>query len=888
MTSIEQASSAPLTWGVPWRLDRHGYAGLARFASTACLAPVGLSQHDQTDRLMGQGPAAVARDLFTQVAGRRWAYNLAPWHAGQGQLIRDATAIDRGSGTCLDIALLFAAMAKQAHLRPYLAIARRDVGTRPDHAFVIVDTSARAWDDEGTTLWSHGDLPALEVSLDKTWARFDTGLATIPDRWLALDVTEALWGSSRSRDFDHAQAVANEYLTGYSYEFIDLVDVVQAHRTGAEELEPPNAADRATIYRHIPQVKGVRPLPSRQPLIDAMSRESGISILVGTPGSGKSATALQAALGAASGAGWVLDASDAGTLRVSLAEAAMEALGQDPTGLDGNEITAYAANALERLHEASTRWVVVLDNADDEPDTYRQLMPRPGERQLVVITTTNQAWRTWAQLHGGVVHELPPLDETERREWLGGQEVEVPPVSPLELSLASRLVQHVPLPDDCALPHLVKSAMAELDDDGRRLAQAYAWLPPVAIPPAAVVDALATTAPSESASLYQLGLVEERDSGWVMHRQVRAALRDELAGEPATIFVSLMTSPSTSPFFQTSSSMGDLAEIHHMVIGSGLPDSDVAAVLFALGTSQERKNTKASAAWFEAALDRMGEEPQSAAEAVRRAGALQGIARARLRARTQISDARTLISEVDTLASKWPDDHDMMVAQSRAQAMIGLLDRQLAEEVKDRDARRALMREALDRIEASARRRAELVDPDSPDIDRSLFNIPGTLLGLAKDEDDQEIVTSLLQRADDLYDAVFTTRSRRYRTQDSEEVTAAVYGRALISYYRAVLLAHLTIDQRYHWLDDAGSKALQSEEVRVRLAAPARMSEHSAKSTALLAKARLVALQLGDIGGDVPDGYRSKDVVDQSQSEGAPPLGRLGRLLKEKSEERSE
>ena len=877
--SSESVSEGSTLWKRPWRLDQDGYEGLARYASTAPLDLVGLAQHDQTDRLQSQGPAAVIEALFAQLVERQWAYNLAPWHAGQGQLIRDASAIDRGSGTCLDIALLFCAMAKQSHLRPYLAVARHDGEARADHAFVVVDVSARAEGDRGSPLWRGVDLPGLEAHEGDVWARFDAGVPRVPDHWLALDMTEAFRGRSRSQDVTRARQLADEHLNGSTFDFIDLVDIVTAHRIGAEELPAPQDVDRPAIYRRIPRVSGVRRLPSRLRLVEELSERSGVVILLGPPGSGKSVTALQSAIAAAAGAGWVLDASDPGTLRVELAEAAMEDLGQDPSGLDGNEIGAYAGVARERLHASKNRWVVVADNADAEPRTYEGLLPRTQRGQLLLVTSTNADWRAWASTHGAVVHEIPPLELAERREWLNDDSVHVPPDTPLELSLAGRLSRHTALPPTCTLATLVDTAISLLDSPGRRQAVAYAWLPPVAVPPTHVSEALGSPDAASTHTLADVGLVEERDGAWVMHRQVRQAVRELVDDAPASVVVALMTSTRTAAAFQTSSSMRDLDEIHRLVETSELSDGAVARVLFALGTSQERKNTQASASWFEAALERMGASPGSAIEAARRAGALQGIARASLRARSGIQEARTLITEVGSLAAQWPEDHDMKVADSRAEAMIGLLDRQLAAGLKDAKARKRALTDALERIKESARTRAELVDPDSPDIDRSLFNIPGTLLQLAKDEPDQSEVVSLLAQADDLYAKVHETRARRYRTHDSEEVTATVYGQALISYYRAVLLVDLTIDERLELLGNAESLARDSEVVRVGLAAPERLSKNSAKSTALVTKARLVHLQLADILGQVPDGFRYVDVVDDSKTEGAAPLGRLATAL---------
>lgn len=161
-------------WSRPWHSINDGYAALAQFASTKCLSEVSLAQHEHGDLLAeGIGGGAkvlaltiekVAREIFQQLVNRGWGYNLDPWSAETGQLIRDPMSIDRGSGTCLDLSLLFCAMAKDAGLRPYLAIA---TGLTGDHAFVVIDKAALAADPDIKSRAANSKLNPIWASLDR-------------------------------------------------------------------------------------------------------------------------------------------------------------------------------------------------------------------------------------------------------------------------------------------------------------------------------------------------------------------------------------------------------------------------------------------------------------------------------------------------------------------------------------------------------------------------------------------------------------------------------------------------------------------------------------------------------------------------------------------------
>jgi hypothetical protein len=834
-------------WSRPWHSINDGYAALAQFASTKCLSEVDLAQHHQADVLLNVGPVKVARNLFQQLVDMDWGYNLDPWSAAVGQLVREPGSIQKGSGTCLDLALLFCAMAKDAGLRPYLAIAHGSI----DHAFVVIDTAARAADSAPAPVWAAlgpQRLKHVDVGDGQLTGEFNTldVVGDVPTSWLPIDPTDACRSTlqhPRSHDFDDCVGNTTNHLRD-SFDQVVLIDVVRAHANGYPELDPSPDAERPVIFRRVPAVTGYHEIPSRRTLIEDLAERSGYVVLAGDPGVGKSLAASLVATRAKGGAGWFLNAEDSGTLKVELAEAAMSQLGLDPMGLEGNDIKTFASRAFEILHSTSARWVVVLDNANLPSADYERL-PVPGANQLVLITTTNtEAWTRWSdqQPIPSVVEVMAPLSEREREAWPGAAGIEDLPATPLLLNLTVRLAEQGALPPGRDADSLVAAALGACDPEVREAARALSLIPPV---PVAITDVKQNPQESQStaAQLEDLGLVQRIEGdNVVMHRLIRAAARKVLEDEIDGVAVAdLLLNPHSARYFETAATITDLDEFAAVLKRSDIPDEPKAECLAVLGSFQERKDSKASATWFEMALDHLPapDAVVDPGQAETVASCLQGVARAVFRSQTAEADewrqARERLAPVATMAQRFPDDTAVQIAASRADAMDALLRRKLAATIDDPTARRAELEEALAQLERSAARREELIPEVTADIDRSKFNIPGTLVGLAKASTPAE-AGPLLDRAEEIYTYVYGVRVSRYRTRDSEEVITCVNGLGLVNYYRAVLLPDIAVEERLDYLKTARDHATEAMRVRESLAWPGGISSDSLKSASVVAK----------------------------------------------------
>lgn len=896
---------APADWSVAWNPRRHGYGGLARFTSTACLPSVGLDQHGHADLLLQGKKTDVAEDLFRQMVDRRWGYSLDPWSAEAGQLIRDATDINRGSGTCLDLALLMCAMAKSAGLRPYLAVARapRRYGAGQgtwDHAFVVIDTSAAAGDRSPRMLWDSLDpvtaRDRLEPGKQSFWATLTVlgDNLPIPSNWLPIDPTEACRSTTlrrRSHRFADAVARGREHLeAGSRFDDVVLIDVVGAHAAGYPELAPRDDATRPVLFRHVPVVRDYVEIPQRRDLIEDLSARTGYVVLTGRPGSGKSLTAALIATGAAGGAGWFLNAEDNSALIGEIAEAAASHLGMDPAGLEGKDVASYAAAGLGILRRAEARWVVVVDNANGKPADYEAL-PVPGPNQLVIVTTTNRdGWSRWVASSPGdrTMHVLPDITPDERRAWLAeGEVIDDLPATPLLLNLAVRLSRAGLLPAGRSVEDFIAAGLAGLPEPSLWAARALSWLPPVPVDPADL-GALAGD-PLSTAELVRRGLVTTAGNAQLsIHRSVRSAARERLAHATtdAESLSRLLAEPRTARYFVTAATVTDLEEIAAALRAGELPTDVEAACFYQLGAFQERKDSSASAVWFQHVLELIGDpaDLDSAEPATLACGSLQGVARGALRHGSADDRDRALqaLQQAYDLAGRFPDHVALQVAASRAQAMEGLLRRQLAtsDRYPDAAARREEKLRALSLIEESAQRRAVLVGPDSPDVDRSLFNIPGALVLLAQDEPDRSDAQAHLERARSLYRDVYLTRLDRYRTEELEEVITCVHGDALACYYLALLSPNRSMRDRLDLLVAAHDSATRAWHVRQRLATAKLVSKDSLKSSAIAAKIQIAVLAIGEALGRAADETRVARVLLDARHESGQldNVIRLGRV----------
>jgi hypothetical protein len=504
----------------------------------------------------------------------------------------------------------------------------------------------------------------------------------------------------------------------------------------------------------------------------------------------------------------------------------------------------------------------------------------------VIVTTTNPKWAG----EGRRVIPLPPLSEDEVAAGLDA----TAPLSALAgrplMVTASRLFRQaagrwwwashpVTALGESAAPRRFWAAVdAELGPDGpaRALARGIAWLPPTGLPRAALAAVLDDPAQLESAlrRLTRLGLVDLEEDSVTMHRLFRSAVREDGAvgdksGQLALISA-LLDHQAARDAIEVSA---DLETAQAMVdVLADWPDLDTAITgLHHLGRIFERQESaRSSARWYELVLDRLGAEvPARHTLAV--VDALRGKARARMRAssgseaRSELEEAIGWMIEAAELC-RVRQDKDFKIAASQVKAMRGLLLRKRAATFSDQEARLAELREAERFLRASAQERAELVDrpENSPEVDRSRYNLAGLEVRLAQD-DARCHAPGHLEQALGHYEDILGIRRERYRTDELEEVVCCINGQAIVAYYRAVLLEG-SWAARSDQLRRAAETVRQAAEIRQELAGESD-DDNTSKSLALEAKIALARLALAEARGAKAE--RDTKTLGQYQQERA-------------------
>jgi hypothetical protein len=152
---------------------------------------------------------------------------------------------------------------------------------------------------------------------------------------------------------------------------------------------------------------------------------------------------------------------------------------------------------LKRLRQVPQPWVVIIDGADDDPQSYEAFLPSPDVAlgQTLMIVTTNREWLTWAHLNGA-------------------RSVEVPAAAP------NQLVRRLGFQSGVHPREAVRAALAGRDT--RRLA-ALAWMPPNSVAEYTVRGGREALSLDDVADLAEAGLIDE--STGIIHRLVREHLR---------------------------------------------------------------------------------------------------------------------------------------------------------------------------------------------------------------------------------------------------------------------------------------------------------------------------------------------------------------------------
>jgi hypothetical protein len=382
--------------------------------------------------------------LWSLFADLRIPYQAPAWVAGGRQDIRDPHLVLDEGGTCLDLVLMFAAMAWSAGLRPYLVVdpARTE---QSGHAVVAIDLDQSLENRSSLGIFPDGDqspgwelapymnLRARVVDLERL-VLLDCSHATAkPDSGAGAGVSIA--GEPRGiRHLTEAIAKAAPFLTdlstgsvpGWPADTLAVVDVVGALRARGWRPLRVDRSRRPAITSSLPEAPAWVAYPSRERLCDdILARSSPVRsgvVLFGRPGVGKSRLAHEVATRSGRTSAWWLTANDDRTLRRSLASANASESGRPLPETDlGRDDEAVLG--LARLSENRNPWLVVLDNANCHP---RELKACPRARaelgQRLIVTTLPEFAEAWAGFLGEGVgpgdaaqvgFDVNPLDDAD-------------------------------------------------------------------------------------------------------------------------------------------------------------------------------------------------------------------------------------------------------------------------------------------------------------------------------------------------------------------------------------------------------------------------------------------------------------------------------------------
>jgi hypothetical protein len=819
----DPATRAPRFYWPPWE-RKEGPLPLARYVAPRTLAGRELGVGAAGDLLEPAEVVAHAARLYEALAAKRLRYTYEPYlppYEGRQQVRHAAWLLRDRLATCLDVAVLYAAMCLEAGMRPLLA-------TSSSHAWVLL-----RGDDEpvpGTV----GEGPLLVV--------------TDPERLRAtatVVAVDCVGVTQPARSFAEARERGSALLD----EGIELVDVEAAQRGGYGALDEP---DGHTIRLFDPGVD-VQPTPfaAQRALADALERARGRHVLWAPSGRGKSTLARAIARRQPQGAAWFLAAADERTLLGSLAEAELAERGDAPAALAADDRYGFAQAALARLRDSIDPWLVVVDNADGLPDDLDHLLPEPDpERgQLLLITTTE---RSWLDEPGVVAHELGGL---EPHETPGGIPTRLALGRPLIVRAFEALRAVAPEAATVAIAgategegegvapaaHWVGVRLAFADEEAAltRLAAVSALLPADRQPmdlverasaaPAGLLDRVARTG---------LVTVDASRRRVTLHRLFGGAIRDDLEQRDCEAL-----DAAAKAILTDAGAVAYLGESADLDAGQALaararalhdrdetPDAGLGCALHAAATILEPLGQVApSAELFRLAQHHLVTVPERWRELC---DCLLG--RARVVNQQMAGNQTELRRAVDWVREAY--DHYARAGRAaeagRFVAMRGLLEQKLAKWPGEGETRLTLLEAARDVIEEADEMRSGL-PTTHPERARSAFNRAGVRIQLAKE--DPVNAAAYLSAVEGIYTAVWEQRRRLYGVDVHPHIAACIHGLGIVGYCRATLLA-ATDRRRLAWLREASSYAAQALDQRTVFSGPAE-SIDVGKSVELLTKA---------------------------------------------------
>ncbi|MDQ1747775.1 MAG: hypothetical protein QOD07_2038 [Frankiaceae bacterium] len=816
---------------------------LARYANPALLAGLGVVLPPLAAVL--KDPLGSARQIAAQFLERGVSYSVEtyrPPDGSYGQRIRTPSELLAGLGTCLDFTVASAAGCVFADIPVFMAILQHEGG---EHAFLVTPGVGWDVDDEEVTRSIAGNELRQLDSLGQLRVLDATPLPAAEARQLTF--AESLAALKLSRD-DTLDALDK---TGA---VVHMVYVQRAVSAQHPFHDPPPRPRSFGITAHLPeQLPTVESYPSRRTEIERLAQASGVVVVLGPSGVGKSTLALERARLVAGGRGWWLDASDRAALQTSFAAAEAQSRGEPLRNRLEETLAEYSADARQRLRTSQAPWVVVLDNADGPPDKIADLLPVPSRDQLVIITTTNPEWGRNTQAPGWTlitIDRLAPQDYRADTPWTLAEEIRLPGLLRIANLNLRDVTRHVDSAED--LIGLVIGSREEFAaglntrEPAAAVLAAAVFCPPEDVREDRLVNVLPGVAGIRAAlsDLVDRGLLEPsrrlidvrrpNERTFWMHRIVRNALRRaylEPSSNVSDVACRVLDDEVSArpPIIRSNEDLFDLAGFLAAACKfDEVPDSMPSAVLAVLAQLEPRGGDciPAAAALGNAALPYFARSGQPA---VTRAIAALSIAR--LAVQTTVTPEE-LEAALELCQATIPTLSDEPLTLGRVEAVFGILLKKKGGALRKKDSATAdaLIEQGIQMLVTSYHDRAEALGwdyeemswttPDSPDrdpehhVDRAWFNLGGAYIEKAKGflgkEDDEDARESLRYSWTLALEAY--AGSLALRPRDDLYAAASAWGVALVLYMAA--LNDVTLDLTRVLLSGDLDRLLLSEDRR--------------------------------------------------------------------------